>query len=702
MAMRQKQPRLTLAALAVCAALASAVHAQDNTQLPPVTVTGRNAAAPLALSGFGDTPATRLPLQSTRIDAERLQELGSAGLAALPLLDASVGDAYNSLGYFAQLQVRGFELDTRFNLRRDGLPISGQTGLDLFNKAAVELLKGASGLQAGTSAPSGLLNLVVKRPDAARLDLQLGWEQPGTYTAALDWARRAGAFGWRLNASGARLDPWLKNSRGTRQALALAGDWRFNADTLLEVEWERSHQSQPSQPGFSLLGNRLPSAHELDLSRNLNDASWRLPVVFDNDFGSLRLTRKLAPDWRLQLQAGTQRARNQDRVAFPFGCSAEDRYDRYCSDGSFDLYDFRSDNERRRSGALRAMLEGRVGRHQLRLEALQSRYRADFERQAYNYAGSGSVFGGGTSQSDPSLTDENTNRREHSREIGLSDQLQWGAVELFAGLRHTRLQRAAVRTDASRATEYQQSFTTPWFGATWLLDADLRLYASAGEGLESEVTPNRARYRNAGQALPALKSRQMEVGVKRGSQTVDWSVAAFQISRPVWSDSGACELPSSCVRQPDGKAVHRGLEAQADLKWSGGGLLGSAMWLKARREGGSDTVLNGLAPVNVPAHALKLGLRQSLQPGLQASALWILEGPRAVLLDHSLRLPSWQRLDLGLRMELGSNAQLWRWRVGVDNALNKRAWKEAPQSFGHSYLFPIAPRTFRLGLELAL
>ncbi len=697
--MHPKLSRLSLAALAL---LATSAHSQEPTQLQQVTVTGRNAAAPLALSSFGDTPAARLPLQSTRIDAERIKDLGASGLAALPLLDASLSDSYNSLGYFAQLKVRGFDLDTRFNLRRDGLPISGQTGLDLFNKEALELLKGASGLQAGTSAPAGLLNLIVKRPDSARLDLQLGWEQASTYSAALDWAQRLGAFAWRLNASSARLDPWLKNTQGERHALALATEWRLSTDTVFEVEWERTHQSQPSQPGFSLLGNRLPRPGEVNLRRNLNDAAWRLPVVFDNDFGSLRLTQQLAPDWRLQLQTGTQRARNDDRVAFPFGCSAENNYDRYCSDGSFDLYDFRSNNERRRSTALRALLEGRVGKHQLRLDALQSRYRADFERQAFNYAGTGSVFGGGSSGADPSLTDENTNRRELSREIGLTDQVQLGALELFGGLRHTRIERSSLRTDGSRPTNYQQSFTTPWLGATWLMGADLRLYASAGEGIESEVTPNRARYRNAGQALPALKSRQLEVGIKRGSQTVDWTLAAFQVSRPVWSDLGACELPGSCVRQADGKALHRGVEAQADLKWSGGGLLGSALLLRAEREGAQDASLNGKPPVNVARHALKLALRQNLAAGLQANAQWVLEGPRAVLPDNSLRLPAWRRLDLGLRWETGSRAQLWRWRAGVENVANTQAWKEAPLSFGHVYLFPLAPRSFRLSLDLAL
>ncbi|MBB5203549.1 iron complex outermembrane receptor protein [Inhella inkyongensis] len=689
-------------------ALASAALAQE--QLPAVTVQGRHANAPVSVGGFGDTPNARLPLQALRIDAERLSELGLDGLSALPLLDASISDSYNSLGYVAKFSVRGFEVDTRFNLRRDGLPINGETVLPLFNKAALEVLKGASGLQAGTSAPGGLINLITKRPDQQRLDLSLGWESHDSRSAAIDWSQRFGpqqTFGLRINASVAELDPWLHKAQGHSHGFALAADWRLSRDTLIEAEVETHHQSQPSQPGFSLLGGRLPSIHEVDRRRNLNDAAWRLPVVFDGDYASLRLQQRLNPDWLLTLHAGTQRARTDDRVAFPFGCSAEDNYSRYCADGSFDLYDFRSENERRDSDALRATVDGKLQfgglQHQVRAELLHSRYQLRPQRQAYNWAGSGSVFGGGSSQADPSLTDENTLRDERSTELALSDQVQFGALELFAGLRHSRIEREAVRTDGSRATAYAQGFTTPWIGATWALTPQLRAYASAGQGIESEVIPNRSRYKNPGQALPALRSHQLEMGLKAGSQTVDWSIAAFEVRRPQWSDIGACSSAvGSCERKADGEARHRGIEAQADLKWQGGGLLASAMGLQARRQGAQDPTLNGKAPVNVPQLSLRLGLRQEVLQGLTLQTSLVHEGRRQVLPDNSLQIAGWTRMDLNARFQHTVGQQQWTWRAGVDNLFDHKAWKESPYTFGHSYLFPLAPRTWSAGLNIAL
>ncbi|OYU74010.1 MAG: hypothetical protein CFE45_35840, partial [Burkholderiales bacterium PBB5] len=110
-------------------------------------------------------------------------------------------------------------------------------------------------------------------------------------------------------------------------------------------------------------------------------------------------------------------------------------------------------------------------------------------------------------------------------------------------------------------------------------------YLSWGQGVESEVAPNRTRFTNPGQALPALKSRQMEAGYKHSAGTLAWRVAAFDIQRPAWRDVGTCDTPGTCTRQADGEAVHRGVEAEADWRLGALNLRASAMLLKARRQG---------------------------------------------------------------------------------------------------------------------
>ncbi|MBW8760611.1 MAG: TonB-dependent siderophore receptor, partial [Burkholderiales bacterium] len=703
--------------LAAASALLAAGVAGAQT-LPQVSVTGKATEAAPGLTGFSDPPA-KLPMQAVSLSAERLADTGVNQLSGLTKLDASVSDSYNAVGYWSQLKVRGFDLDNRFNLRRDGLPINGETSLSLANKAAVEVLKGSSGMQAGTSAPAGLVNLVVKRPLAEdATTLTLGAIQGGTVEASVDHSQRFGAnreVGLRVNLAAARLDPTLRNSKGNSHTAALAADWRISADTIVEAEVEFNRQSQPSQDGFSLLGDTLPDARHVDPNLNLNNQPWTLPVVFDNTHASLRVQQKLAGDWRAQAHLGIQRLRTDDRNAFGFGldCNETSSFegvyycDRYGPDGRFDLYDYRSENEHRDTTSLDISASGPVQlaglRHDLTVGGLTSHFKSRFQRQAYNFAGVGNVDGSAITPPNPALTGENTNRDERSNELYLRDRVALGAdTSAWLGLRHTRLHRESVRTDGSQPIDYSQSVTTPWVAVSHAIATDWLVYASWGQGIESEVTPNRPRYVNAGQALPALKSRQTEIGLKTGTQRVEGSLTVFDIRRPLWSDIGACDVDLSCEHRADGYARHRGVEASADLKWSGGGLFASATRLHARREGSADASLNGLVPPNVPQTTLKAQLRQDLLPGLQAQLGLQHEGSRFATPDNSIPVPAWTVADAGLRYTQGMGNQTWVWRAAVDNLTNRRAWREAPWQFEHSYLYPLAPRTFRASLEVRL
>ena len=712
--------------LRVCACLlavllmAPAAQAQDTQR---ITITGSATAQAPSVAGFGSSALQRAPFAATVIDQRALQDAGISSLGDITRLDAGITDAYNAPGYWNQLAVRGYTLDNRFNYRRDGLPINAETVIGQANKQSLEVLKGTSGLQAGTSAPGGLVNLVVKRPTERVREASLAWTQSGSVAAAFDIGERsAGGLGWRINLDGARLDPPTRDSKGQRWLAAAAFDARLGAKTLVEAEIELSRQSQPSTPGLSVLGSRLPDARTIDPRTNLNNQAWSLPVVMAGRTGSLRLSHSLVDSAEQQVDliahAMRQRLTSDDRIAFPYGCSAAGQYDRYCADGSFDIYDFRSDNEQRTSDALDLAVKGRAHwaglRHDFNAGVLFTRYVARFERQAFNYVGSGSIDGRTRVPADATLTDENTDRDERSTELHLQDSVALGAQwSLWGGVRHTRLERASVRTDGSRATQYTQAFTTPWLALSHALSARTQAYASVGEGIESEVAPNRARYVNAGQALPALKSRQIELGLKHSSQAFDARVAAFDIRRPATgdfhADDGApalddCSDADPCPRRSDGIAHHRGVEAEAEWRKGELSLRGSAMLLRARRSGSANALIAGLQPTNVPARSLKLqaAYNVSALPGLALVGFLTHEDRRMVLPDNSLATPGWTRIDLGARYTQRVGQQTFVWRLGVDNATDRRAWQEAPYQFGHAYLYPLAPRTVHAALAVRL
>ncbi len=704
-------------AVALLVLTAASVHAQQAASgsgtLQAVTITDRTAAASADVTGFGDVPLREVPVSATVIDREQIQQSGARRLADLTAFDSSVSDAYNAPGYWDFVSIRGFTLDNRFNYRREGLPVNAETSIPLDNKERVEILKGTSGIQAGTSAPGGLVNYVVKRPTQQPLrEARVEVSSRANVLAAMDISQRFGqgdAFGIRINAARERLRPQVNNLDGERSLVALAGEWRVSRDSVFEAEIEASHKRQGSQAGFSLWGNTLPAP--VDPARNLNNQSWVQPTVFDGLTGTLRFQQALGAQWSWMAQVGRQRLKSDDYTAFPLGC--DPTYgDRFCSDGTFDYYDFRSENEKRVQDAALVQLRGQfvtgTVRHDLTTGLLHSRVRNRFQTGAYNWVGTGTWDGSSDVPADPTLAEPNTNRDERSLEVSLQDAIRFNdTVTGWIGLRNTRLDRSSIRTDGSRPTAYDQGVTTGWAALSYKLAPATVVYGSWGQGVESVVVPNKtsgfgATYSNPGQALPALKSTQVEVGVKGGTTQWGWQVAAFRIERPA---TNLDQCGTNCLVRFDGQAVHQGGEANAGWRQGAWRLQGGVTWIDAQREGSTfSPSLNGTRPVNVPAFVARLqaGWRMASVPGLELQGQLSHEGKRNVVPDGSIQLPAWTVVGVAAQYDTKMNNVPTTWTLAVDNLFDKRYWRESPTQFSHIYLYPGAARSIRLNLRAAL
>ena len=706
-------------------------------QLEPVNITSK--AAPVLevdradVSGFG-LSLLKTPQSISVLSSDLLNAVAAQTLSQAIKLDASLADSYNTTGYIESISVRGFLLNQKNNFRRDGLAISNYAPLAFEGIEQIEILKGVAGLLAGVSAPGGLLQTITKKPQRETFTtLTVSGDQYGSAKAHIDANIILNSgIGVRLNIAGEKLRSHFDHTNGERQSASMSVAVPISAVTSISIEADYHARSQRDVPGLGLLdtngdgvGDTLPL--NINPRLNLNNQSWSLPYQSKTTTAQIALDHRFNDNWNAHLAANTQRSRINDRVAFPDGCSnaAVYVYPGLCANGDVDIYDFRSEGERRTLTSWDAHLDGRINvamEHKLRI-GMNGRTLVDRlpEFEAYNYVGSTNIFNPIAVASDPALTSRNTNGSERTLEgyasINSSISAAW---QTFVGVRVSRFKRDSAVSDGSEATQLSQTVSTPWVGLSFAPTTTSLLYASWGEGAELESVPNRPlQYINSGAVLPALKSRQIEIGGKwQIEPRLLMTMALFDIKKPYAEDQAAAQIQgaSGAPAAPGAKLVrisgskearHRGLELNMTGRVNESfSLQASATALDAVFVRANDQSLIGKRITNVPRLAISVfaDYKIAAVPGLAFNALITMQDGKTATADGSVKLPRGEQLDLGARymqrlISLPLHPLLFR--LNIENATNRIYWREAPtQSYGGIYLFPSTPRTVRMSLSM--
>jgi iron complex outermembrane receptor protein len=561
------------------------------------------------------------------------------------------------------------------------------------------------------------VNYVVKvapsSADKTIRDITLSHGPGNNRLVAADLGGRFGldaGFGYRFNVAHEHLDPYIRDTKGYRNLVALAMDWRIDASNRLEWEFEQSHHEQIGVNFYSLLG---PSSQALpapvDGTRNITRQANSQPGVFDGLTGSLRLKHLLDSGWRWNTHYSTQQLRADDRLVYASGCTTAPT-DRFCANGDFQIRDYRSSNERRNNEAFQTELRGHTQlggyEHRLRFSAMRQRQINRMPAaHTDNLVGITNSINGGLTPPNAidNRTSPNTDTSDYSTELAVNDQVQLTEkTSAWLGLRHTQLSRQSVQTDAQHEVKDKRSISTPWLALSHQLGPNYTVYASYGQGLEAEATPNLPNYTNAGQPLPALRSTQHEVGVKSQHGPTLWQTTWFDITRPATADAGvACGYNSAantCTRQIDGQAHHKGLEFSSQTKLTQWTFGGSAMWLDAKREKATvQADLNGQRPINVPKYIVRgmTEYRYATLHGLRSGLRLSHEGERNVTETGDITLPAWTTLDATTHYDTKIYNTASSWTLAINNLTNKHYWRESPRQYGQYFLYPGAPRTVR-------
>jgi len=276
----------TLAAYAPAAALAQSTDTpppasqaadQPATDQQDIVVTGERAnqfGTDTVQSGSFrnakvlDVPMTVSVIPSAVLKSQQAVDLIDAVRNTAGVSSSGVGPAgYNNI------TIRGIAVDTRSSYKMNGtLNILSSTSFPLEDKDRVEVLKGASAIYYGFSPPSGIVNLVMKRPTATPLFEVDGFgDGNGGYGGHADVGNTIGIFGYRLNLLAAHLDTGIQYGVGSRYLASGAFDIKPTDKLTLSADFEY-FRKQINEPATFIIPNGatvIPNVALLDPSKNI-------------------------------------------------------------------------------------------------------------------------------------------------------------------------------------------------------------------------------------------------------------------------------------------------------------------------------------------------------------------------------------------------------------------------------------------------
>ncbi|NQD78738.1 TonB-dependent siderophore receptor [Pseudomonas sp. CrR14] len=698
---------LTLALSPMLSWAADSVVALDATTIEE-RASGEYQARSASVGGFADAPLLDTPASVSVVTRQLIDDQQARLLSDVLKNDASVGEAYAPIGYYENFVVRGFSLNAANSYRVNGRSVVGEQNVALENKQQVELLKGLSGLHSGVTEPGGLINYVTKRAENVR-SLSVASNQDGERYIAADLGRWFGSeqqLGLRLNLAHEDIRSFVEHADGTRDFVSLALDWNLSPDATLQLDAEYQTREQRSVAGYQLLGgSQVPSGVNPD--KRLGHQNWAKPVGIDSLNLGGRFEYRLDDNWKAALDASRSNVVIDDYSSFPYGCSPDsgcsDWLTHFSPEGGYDLYDYRSPDDRRRHDELQATLSGAFATgtigHELTVGSSALRRTVD-RREAINVqVGSADIDQHPAEFSPAGLPLNSKHRRLDSRQYGLffSDRISFDEHwQVLLGGRQVRLDEEAFDSDGMRQRHTQRSEFLPNAALLYKPQADTTLYVSYSKGL---ALGGEAPWfsTNGGSTLAPTLSRQLEAGLKRDWQGLSLGAALFRIDQALQYNRPNDDGTLTYVQQ--GKQRNIGLELNASGQATDNlQLSASTAFIRARAINTGTEAYEGHQAVNVPR--VRASLSGDYQvPGIQGLALLgglQYSGSKYANPSGTVKVSDYTVFNLGSRYTTRIEGFDTVLRLTVDNLFDTRYWRDTGAYQGDGYLFPGDPRTARL------
>ena len=596
----------------------------------------------------------------------------------------SVGD--ETIGLYNGGNVRGFSAFAAQNVRIEGLYFDSQAAFSDAVRAGSTIQVGISALGYPFPAPTGIVDFALRRVGekpvvSARTGFGDFFAPFATVDAALpvtpDFDLNIGA-GLEEFAYADAADFWFVRYGGVAR-------WRPAKGVELTGFFSRyDYFDEETTPVIFTAGAFLPRRIARNRFYGQDWADW---AGHSQNFGGMAKVAR--GPWRVSAGLFSSRFTIDQFGANLFArTDTEGRTERQVLLG-------RDQVSQSYSGELLIEREFTEGprRHRLLASARFRRVDDDLGGFAFRSLGPGLIDVAET-EPEPEVAFGALTRDEIRQETGaLGYGLQWqGLGELNLGVQKTRY-RKEVRAPGFAPTANADSPVLWNASAAITAIKDIAIYAATTRGLEESGTaPSFAA--NANLTLPALRTRQLEAGV-RWTLTKDVKLIAglFDVRRPYF------ELDGDNVFRVLGDVKHQGAEISLTAKpLAGLNVVAGAVLMRPRVTG--EAVEQGrLGERPLGRVGTTLDLRVDYQPpafdALSVDLGINYTGDRAARIDNSLFIPERATIDLGTRyrFKLGRSPAVLRAQIA--NLTNTFGWNVTG---GGGFQF-IPSRRFNLSLS---
>jgi len=698
MRLKKKKLCVIIAILATGSQLAHANEiGEDNNKkikkVEKIVVMGKQVDS----GGLGARTILNTPFSVEAVDEKQIEERQAMGIDEILNGIAGVRTAANGISaVIPEVTVRGLKLDQYNGYKVDGLPFANRTTLPVEHFSQVELIKGLAGFQYGFGSPGGIVNYVSKKAEIENeLSINLGYSSDGVYKVSADASGFFGSeeqFSARFIAVHEEGDTYVDRGYLDRDSVSL--DLRYDLNDAVTLHG--NYLFQERQADGVIFAIFTPN-NDIDfkLPEPINGSTGLAPSESwywnESEFFTFGADIKISNNWKSKINYRSTTASTAWK---------EGNADIFNEEGDFTFLQFvgRQDHS---FDNIQVLFLGEIKTGELS-------HNITFGASAQELEQLNGEFGQGhdwdvpeigniynviplTGATNTPFTQSLTKAQVITQKaVFASDTITYGSFTFLAGLRWNEFVQEDFAGDGTITKDYKTSDIVPSFALNYKSSKDSTYYISYVESIEKGGQANIV-HENYPETFDALKSDQIEVGVKLQKEMWSMNTAVFQIER------GSEYTNNFNVYVQNGLSRYEGIELGLSLfPLEGMTLRVEGAVLNAKFVEGESNVGNYLPGTPKEQASFTLEYEPTSIEGLMLRGSYSYIGDSKLQANNYTSVDSYATVDLFARYILETETPV-TFTFGVKNLLNEDYW--TVRNSGSPGIQAGAPRTISLGVS---